>query len=282
MEIGQKFMVPTTNNINKLSHLKLSIQVSLNGLSFCILNLKNNTVEFLHELSFENKLNPGDLLSELQSEFNELEKLNQDFNSILVIYNNDLSTLVPKALFNEDNLADYLKFNSKILSSDFITYDEIEQNDTINVYIPLVNINNYIYEKFGEFTFKHASTIFIEQVLKSEKNSIKPKIFINVSKKSFEILAVENGNVSLYNFFEFKTKEDFIYYVLFTLEQLNCNPETIELVLFGDIDSKDELYKITYKYIRFVFFGQRPDNFKYHEQAQPSNKHSHFLILNSF
>ena len=282
MEIGQKFMVPTTNNINKLSHLKLSIQVSLNGLSFCILNLKNNTVEFLHKLSFENKLNPSDLLSELKSEFNELEKLNQDFNSILVIYNNDLSTLVPKALFNEDNLADYLKFNSKILSSDFITYDEIEQNDTINVYIPLVNINNYIYEKFGEFTFKHASTIFIEQVLKSEKNSIKPKIFINVSKESFEILAVENGNVSLYNFFAFKTKEDFIYYVLFTLEQLNFNPETIELVLFGDIDSKDELYKITYKYIRFVFFGQRPDNFKYNEQAQPSNNHCHFLILNSF
>ena len=25
-----------------------------------------------------------------------------------------------------------------------------------------------------------------------------------------------------------------------------------------------------------------PDNFKYHEQAQPSNSHSHFLILNSF
>ena len=268
-------MAQTTNNLNKLTNLELSIQISLSGLSFCTLQRETNTISALKEIYFDKKLNPIALLDQLKHVFNTDDVLKNSFSRVFVIHDNELSTLVPKPLFNEDCLADYLKFNSKILKSDFITYDDITVNDSVNVYVPYININNFIYDKFGTFTFKHVSTILVEQVLWIEKHSNIPKIYVNVSK-------INNSKLVLYNTFDYSTKEDFIYYILFTAEQLELNPETLHLVFIGDIDSKDELYAMAYKYIRFVFLGSRDDNYKYNNAAQPSSNHSNFALIKSF
>lgn len=116
---GQKTI--QTNNKLYQNHVKdLSIQISLSGLSFCILNRTHNHVEFLHQDAFEKKANPFEALEYLKKALNTHPVLNQTFSSVLVIYQNELSSLVPKELFDKDHLADYLKFNSKILKSDFM------------------------------------------------------------------------------------------------------------------------------------------------------------------
>ncbi len=282
-EIGLSFMtLKKSNPINKLTHLELSIQFSLSGLSFCILNRDTNTVFALREINFDKKLNPIELLDQIRHLFNTDDALQNSFSRVLVIHDNELSTLVPKPLFHEDNLADYLKFNSKILKSDFITFDEVTVNDSVNVYVPYININNFIYDKFGTFIFKHLSSILIEQVLLIEKNSHKPKMYVNLNNNHFEMIVVNKTKFIFYNRFNYNTKEDFIYYILFTAEQLKLNPETLNLVLIGNIDVKDELYTIAYKYIRFVFLGDRDDHYKYNNAAQPSSNHSNFALIKSF
>ncbi len=270
------------NILNKLTNLDLSIQLSLSGLSFCTLDRDSNTISSLKHIRFEKKLNPIELLDKLKHVFNTEKVLQNDFSNVYVIHDNGLSTLVPKPLFNEDCLADYLKFNSKILKSDFITYDNIIINDSVNVYIPYVNINNFIYDKFGSFTFKHVSTILVEQILLLEKHSTVPKIYVNVNDNHLEVIVVNKAKLILYNTFEYSTKEDFIYYILFTAEQLKLNPEALNLIFIGDIDAKDDLYAITYKYIRFVFLGNREDNYKFNIEAQPETNHSDFALIKSF
>ncbi len=275
-------MAITTTNKHIIPYKALSIQVSLNGLSFCVLNPDTNTIEFLKSFHSEKQLNPTGILDLLKGTIQTEHALQEDFKSILVIHENELSSIVPKPLFNVENLADYLKFNAKILKTDYIAYDELKTNDSNNVYVPYVNINNYIYSKYGEFVYKHLSSVFIEEVLKLEKNATKAKMYVNVADTHFEMVVVENGNLKLYNTFEYVTKEDFIYYILFTSEQLGMNPENFELIFTGDIDSKSELYAITYKYIRFVFFAKRMDNFKFADDAQPDNEHDDFVIIHSF
>lgn len=270
------------NILNKLTNLELSIQLSLSGLSFCILERDTNTISTLKHIRFEKKLNPIVLLDKLKHLFNTEKVLQNDFSNVCIIHDNGLSTLVPKPLFNEDCLADYLKFNSKILKSDFITYDTIIINNSVNVYIPYVNINNFIYDKFGSFTFNHVSTILIEQILLLEKHSNVPKIYVNVSDNHLEVIIVNSAKLTLYNTFEYTTKEDFIYYILFTAEQLKLNPETLNLIFIGNIDTKDDLYTMTYKYIRFVFLGNREDDYKFNIEAQPETNHSDFALIKSF
>jgi len=144
--------------------------------------------------------------------------------------------------------------------------------------VPYVNINNFIYDAFGEFTFKHFSTILIDELVKIENNSSFTKVYAHISTEHFEIVAVENGKLKLYNTFEYNNAEDFIYYILFTLEQLNYDPEKIDVVLIGNISKDDSLYKITYKYIRNISFGKSRNQLI----DDSESKHSNYIIANSF
>uniref|UniRef100_UPI0025DCC9E3 DUF3822 family protein n=1 Tax=Winogradskyella sp. TaxID=1883156 RepID=UPI0025DCC9E3 len=172
--------------MTKNSIKELSIQIHLNGLSFCILNRTSNTIEFLKTVNFEQKLTPFDVLNRLKAELSSNTVFSEDFDAVLVIHQNELATLVPKTLYNENHKADYLKFNSKILRTDFITQDDIAINDSINVYVPYVNINNYIFETFGEFVYKHSSSILIDTVLQKTEAKESPIIYININSSTIE------------------------------------------------------------------------------------------------
>ncbi|WP_452222810.1 DUF3822 family protein [Lacinutrix chionoecetis] len=268
-----------TKNSQEISHKALSIQVSLNGLSFCILNTASNTIEVIKQSAFEKKLTPFGLLDAIKHLFNTQEALHDTFNNVQLIHVNELSTLVPAALFNEDVVADYLKLNSKILKSDFVTFDDIKINETVNVYVPYVNVNNFIFDHYGDFTYRHYSTVLIEEILKQEKNADSSKLYIHVNPTHFEIIATKAGALTLYNTFEYQTAEDFIYYVLFTAEQLSLNPESIETVLLGAITKNDALYNILYKYVRHVSFIQQNDAFNYADTI--TNNQSNFTLIHS-
>jgi len=214
METGQKIILKN-NNISD-SIYELSIQLNLNGLSFFVLNTMDSEIEYLKSVCFENKQTPQALLDQLTHFFNSLEELQKQFRKVTIIHDNELATLVPKPLFDESNLVDYLKFNTKILKTDFITYDQLVIADIMVVYIPLVNINNFIFDRFGSFEYKHSATIILNRILTLEKNSNLLRMYLNIEETHFEIIVVENNKLKFYNRFEYNTKEDFIYYLLFT------------------------------------------------------------------
>jgi hypothetical protein len=260
---------------------ELSIQIHLNGLSFCILNRTSKKIEYLQHLPFETRLTPFEVLDRLKAELASKIIFSEDFTAIQLIHHNELATIVPEAFYSESNHADYLKFNSKILKTDFITSDSLDCKPVVSVYVPYVNINNYIFDTFGAFTYKHASTLFIDTVLKRIELTETPQIFIDITANTMLFLTIKNGEIILYNHFEFNTPQDFIYYILFTIEQLQLDTETLKIVFSGDINKDDELYNIAFKYIRHV-------NFNHSQALYPSTtiddikSHQYFILKNSF
>ena len=267
----------TKNNIKELS-----IQINLNGLSFCILNKTLNTIEFLKTINFENKLTPFEVLNRLKAELSSNTVFSEDFDSVLIIHQNELATLVPIAFYDKNHKADYLKFNSKILRTDFITEDDLSSIESVNVYVPYVNINNYIFETFGPFIYKHSSTVLIDAILQKDKASEDSVIYININENTLELLVLDKGQLQLFNVFEYHSKEDFIYYVLFVFEQLKLDVETTPIKLSGTIDKDDELYAIIYTYVRHINFIDNHFNFEISNTIKNHGLHHHYLILNSF
>jgi hypothetical protein len=174
------------------------------------------------------------------------------FSDVTIIHRNTLFSLIPKALFDEKEVANYLKFNTKILANDLIAYDEILNFDIINVYVPFVNINNYIYELFGEFVFQHNGTVLIQSLLNNFDGGKEPVCYVHVLEQQLDITVIANKKLLFYNSFNFSTKEDFIYYVLFVIEQLKLDAETLKLKLFGNIEEDDQLFNVCFKYVRNV------------------------------
>ncbi|WP_189702488.1 DUF3822 family protein [Subsaximicrobium wynnwilliamsii] len=265
-----------------LSKKALSIQISLNGLSFCILDTSEKTVHYLKSVTFEKKKAPHELLEKLKAAIETQSLLQQPFDAVYCVYQNELSCLVPEPLFDEENLAEYLKFNAKILKTDYLAYDAIPCIKSMNVFIPLVNINNYIFETFGKFTYKHASTVLIESLIQRQHQTIGTALYLNVNSSSFEMLAIKNKQLQFYNSFNYHSKEDFIYYLLFTVEQLKLDPEAVKLYLFGHIDEQNELFQIAYRYIRHVELFEPEQQFKLDRSITTTNLSAYFSLLNSF
>ena len=275
METGLR-IIQANNNISD-KNLVLSIQAGLSGLSFFVLDRFSEIIVDVIEENFSKQQTPDQLLKAVKTAFNRNDSLQQSFSKVQIIHDNEMQTLVPSALFEEAHLSDYLKYNTKIFKTDFITYDVIQNKDAMLVYIPFVNINNYIFERFGSFEYKHSATVLIDKILQLEKNNNQKKLYINIQQTHFELIALDGNSFQLFNRFEYKTREDFIYYILFTAEQLDFNPENFKCILMGAVEENDELFSIAYKYIRHVSLLSI-SNMRYNQNNSTQN----FTLLNSF
>ena len=231
---------------------KLSIQVSLNGLSFCVLDTIGNSILKSDRLVFEKNLSPLELQKNLKQLFNTHNLGSSQFSEVVVVHSNNLFSFVPKSLFDVNELANYLKFNTKILANDHIAYDELENYDIVNVYVPFVNINNYVFDLFGEFEYKHNGTVLVQALLNNSGASKEPICYVHIDGQQMDITIIAQKKLLYYNSFAITSKEDFIYYLLFTLEQLKLDTERTKLQLFGSIEEGDDIYNLCYKYIKDI------------------------------
>ena len=270
-------------DLNNLYETHLSIQLSLNGFSFCVIDKTYDLVQKLVHHAFEDiAAGPEDLLARIQSIFEKETLLQQKYGSVNVSHVNELSSLVPKPFFDESKLKDYIRYSSKTFDNDYIVWDEIENHDLINVYIPFVNVNNFLLERFGSFEYKHFSTVLITNLLSTYRYSEHPHIFIHVDRNRMYVVAISNNKLQLYNSFSFKTREDFLYYLLFAAEQLDMDPENFELVLSGDIDKNSELYDIAYTYVRKIGLIENRFKYEFDTSVSESLKRKHMTLIHQY
>lgn len=240
---------------NTESKNKLSILINQGGLSFCVSNpLRKTDKTIFAEKYFGKTLDPVGILEQIELAF---EQYNLDFDAIekaQIIFSNNLYTFVPQPFFDKEHLSDYLKFNTKILGTDFIAYDELGPLKLNNVYIPYANINNYFFEKFGTFEYQHSTSVLVKNLLALEKTTEKETVYIHVYSGYFDMMVIQNNKLLLCNTFSFDTPEDFLYYILFVAEQLKIDPNDFPLVFLGAISEKSEIYQTCFTYIRNCSF----------------------------
>ena len=60
------------------------------------------------------------------------------------------------------------------------------------------------------------------------------------------------------NLYQYKTPEDFIYYLMNIVNHLSLDQDKISFVFSGEVVPDSGIYKLTYKYLRNIQFAQRP------------------------
>jgi hypothetical protein len=266
--------------ITEKKYKKLSLQVSLTGLSFCVFDTLNNVILSVNEIHFDTfhkAIKTEELFADA---FRENAELKDSYDEIVVIHNNNLSTFVPEPLFDEHFLGSYLQYNTKVFETDFFAFDEIPNYQMNTVYIPYVNINNFFIDQFGSFDYKHANSILVSKLLDASKNNDDKKMIVNFNSGHFEIIVVQNQKLLLFNSFDYQTPEDFLYYLLFTAEQLGLNPENFKLELLGTIAEGDDFYQLAYKYIRNITLFDVSD-FQKNNTFSTAQNRKHFTLFQS-
>ncbi|MTG98603.1 MULTISPECIES: DUF3822 family protein [Myroides] len=228
---------------------KLVIQASLNKFSFVIKNLLSHEITYFaseaitHKKSFE---------EQLERFFEKYDQLSEKYDEVLVLHDSTLNTFVPKSLFKEELMGAYLQYNTKVFTTDFFAFDEVSNYDFNNVYIPFIDLNNFLLDKYGTFTYQNINTGLVQLLLPKSKKETTTAVYTYLKKDRFEIVVAKNNKLLLFNSFQYNSPEDFIYYVLFTYEQLNLDPNLIPIYLLGRVDQDDHVYQQAYTFIKEV------------------------------
>ena len=249
MEIGQQPMMqsreikikPSTNLLIKLGSYNLSLILS---------DTKGNIIQYISE-KFEEKIEPKKLSEKLDLVINKSQIINSNVIKVKLIVLNKLSSLVPLNLFQEELSLEYLKFNSKLIDGDFAAHDLIDEIEAVNVFLPFVNVNNYLLEKFGSFNYYHYSTILIKKLIKYN-SSKEVSIYANIQSNNFHVIILKNKKLIYYNIFDFKEKEDILYFLLFVLKQNKIDQNKYKLSMLGKIKKESETYLLLTKFINNI------------------------------
>jgi hypothetical protein len=237
----------TNNSITQKE--SLSVLIHQDGLSFYSYN-EHGVVDQLNH-HFPVATNPISILKAIKELHKNTPLLQHGFEKVRLFYHHELFSLVPSALFEPKNASDYLKYNVHLLATDVLSHDTGLANDqTALVYIAYENINNYFFEKYGQFEYFHyASCIINHLATPLEKKPV--VVTLEIFERDFYLTIFKNDTLICHNLFKHETIEDILYYVMFSIQQNELDPDSLHCFL----KSKQELSKLCdllYHYIRNV------------------------------
>lgn len=280
MGIGANNISPKVNyKPSKIDNLltekcHLSIEIGRNHFTYTLFDTLNLTYILLKDFEFEAK-DTEESTKKIKEIIVKEVLLEKTFYSKSLTFSNFPSTLIPAPFYKEEDKKKVLEFNHEIYEQ--ILTDQLQQMEAINIYSIPPTLLKLVQEKFPDTQMKCGSTIIIEQLLL--QNESKEKIFMSVKNWMIEIYVFEDKKLLFHNCFEHETKEDVLYYVLFTMEQLGLSAENTELILLDDILISDETYQLLYDYVRNISFGSRPNNLKYVELLDELKAHQYFGLF---
>jgi hypothetical protein len=240
-----------SQEINKLEKsLSLLIMISSKELRVTLINSIDFKIIDKSNSVYSEEINIVEILSELKNKLNKFNLSN--VVKVTLVLNNKLSVLIPNDLYEENNCLDYLKFNSRLITNDTASSDYVEELDTHNIYIAYGNITNYLIEKFGSFEYFHYSTVLLKKLYSETLNDEKLRFYVNINKSYLNIIIFDGRKLDYINTFEYETKEDILYFILFVMEQNKMVNDETKINLIVKKEFLEENYSYLSKFIKNI------------------------------
>lgn len=268
-------------DVKKTINYKLIVQISLTDVVVAVYDTIQKKYIALEKYAFQDVHSFGLIPNLLDVVYGKSKLLSNKYKRTTAIIANNLSTLVPEPLFEETKKEKYLTFNVRPEVDDEIFVDDLKVLEAKNIFAISSEVKKKLKTLFSDVKIKHSSSSFIENVLMENKNSSQPKLYVHVQNSYFEVALIKGKKLTFYNTFNYHTAEDFIYYLLFVCDQLQLNPETIDVVIVGEIERGSSMYSLAYKYIRNLTFGVRHTDAELSYQLQDLPKHFYFSLLSN-
>ena len=275
METGENnpIHIQTENfNIGLASRYHLSIQLGIHHFSYCLLNTTTFTYDYAKKYPLASKDNTATEITEI---INNDAILKAEFSSQSVAFVNFPSTLVPSKLYKKEEAETLLAFNTKVNGT--VLADNIFSQKAHLIYSVPESILTIVSNFFPKAKYKSQESILIQQY--SQLNTEKKKAYLYLNEQKVGITIFDGDKLIFNNSFKYTSKEDLLYYVLFSFEQLKLSPDSIEVTVFGTIEDTDESFSLMYKYIRNIKLGKRPHQFTFPTEFNPLADHKYFGLF---
>lgn len=263
---------------------RLSIQLRLNGFSFCVSNPSDSSISYFNELKITDKSNHN---NKWQNTINLFEdwliksKYKPDFyKEVKILIDTPNYTFLPSSFLQNNTLDDQINFNQN-LDFSFKVFREKLINSGQELLYPIhLGLNTIFEDYFPETIIKHVTSELREAALGFNTKSSK-YVFAYVSQRDLHLLVFNDQKLLFQNSYSYTSKEDFIYFVLLIYNSQKINPENDYLYLIGDINPSSALYNICYQYIRNIELINHIPTLKLDAGFDTFPVHQYFIQIHS-
>lgn len=236
----------------------LTIQCSLDGFCFVVFDTETNLVVEIKTYQTSEADDENAILKTIEKYFYDHGLYGQTFHSTRFIVSNRFNTLIPENLFDEEHIDYLLQFNHLLPHQYETFHDELRSINSVNMFAMPAKLAQRVRNNWPDIQIHHESSVFLASVLQLAPEESPVNVFVNVRSRNFDMAIIEDQRLVFYNNFKFNTKEDFIYYLMFTLDQQQLAGQDIPVFFTGLITNNSEILNLCERYIRHIRFI-RPD-----------------------
>ena len=247
---GEKF------DAGKSSQYRMAIQFALDGLSFALLDTQSQALVGFECYLSDSQMDGDDLFRTLEQALEAKGLNNNAFQSVSCVVDNRFCTLVPVPLFNEAEKKQYLDFAFNVPEDYVILSELLVSAQCRNAFAFPKVLHDKVLTKWKEAKITHSSSVFIESLMQKRINQ---GVFVNVRNYDFDMVILENGKLRFFNNFKFKTKEDFVYFLLFAMEQNGLSGQDMPVSFTGLILPSSKIIDLCRRYLKVVRFVEQPE-----------------------
>jgi hypothetical protein len=269
---------------DKIHQYSLYANLGTRDFQVGVVDLQDNRFLVLEDYVFPNVTSHEQLVTAIDNLFEAHPFLRAGFwKQIKFSFKNQNFVQVPQALFSEDSLTDYLKFNTHINTNqeDFIPVF-LKETQAVTVFAVHHELKEWIQKTYPNNTpiLIHQSAVLIEGVMEFAKNRTDNPLYIYIDRFKLHILSVQNGKLIYYNQFIIKQFSDYVKYIMLVMKSLNMDQQTSQVVLWGYIGKNSPHYTEFYKYINNIMFGDRTSGLQFAHFFDEVLEHHYFDLYN--
>ena len=264
-----------TLDINSTENYELSIQVSFDGLSFCLLDAIRNKYVLIRVFEpDDNKYYTSDSVKEL---FRKDDFLLKRYKSVRLIMPSPKFTLVPAQLYDPAKKDEYFLFNHIKEDDKVIITNKLPDPDSFLIFSVSKSLTDLLKTLYpGIYPWHHIKPLFnhVSHFRKSRNGNY---IHIHVERDFFNIIVYNSEVLKFCNSFNYRNISDILYFVLNVFKKLDLNQE--ETIFFSGLTEKyDDLSSNFSIYVRNIRFAEPAGNFTFSYVFNDAELH-HFLNL---
>jgi hypothetical protein len=249
-----------TLDINSTENYELSIQVSPDGLSFCLLDsIRNKFVLFRSFGAEDNKYFNADKIGELILKDDFLSKRYKKVNCVSP---SARFTLVPAPLYDPGKKSEYFTFNHILEEGNIVLADKTLNPDAFLVFSVPRSISELVNSSYPGVHQHHHIKLLLDHTSSNRKNLTGNYIHVHIERDFFNLIVYTNNILKFCNSFAYRNISDILYYVLNAFKNMDIKQE--ETVFFSGLTEKyDDLSSGFSLYIRNIKFAEPSGNFTF-------------------
>ncbi len=268
--------------LSQAGNCNLYISISSRALRFAVVDVERNKFVALEDYELITVFTPLQVAEQLRliAEQNPILQ-EQRWLDIRISVSNQFFTLVPETLFDPAHQQDYLRLHSNIdTQQQMVLFNRTCGLEAVNIFAVENAVYRMAQQIFPErnIQFVHQTSSLIKSVLHQADRKAGRSMHLFVERNYLTILVVDEDGLQFCNVFHYLSPEDFIYFVIFVMQEQKMNPEQETITAWGDITPDSSLFNMLKKYIRQVRFGKRPTDVGYSYKFDDLFEHRYFEL----